>query len=96
MRPGLQGDYTGTCVACLTPTDTALGANGDAEWIIGFLVSLGIEFEEALKTLEWSEDSVPSGVIKKTFRVCKSCADRNGFPVALWIAGAEIPYITHP
>lgn len=42
-----SGNADGTCIACYTATDTALGYSGTAEGHAAFLVSVGVPMEEA-------------------------------------------------
>lgn len=87
--PGLQGTADGSCIACYTPTDTALGCRGEPEWQAAFLVTLGVPHDEAIATVErWQppEDSI--------YQVCAACAKKAGFPKpVLALAGAEIPTV---
>lgn len=97
--PGLQGDYTDSCVVCFTPTDTGLGFAGEAEWIIAGMVRLGIDQDQALATLAAGDPKwrpvgmVPSGETTAILRVCGDCAGKPGFPVALITAYGELPLI---
>lgn len=99
VTAGLQGTYDGTCVACLQPTDTGLGFEGEAEWIIAGLTLLGVGQDEALQTLASADPrfrpvgKVPIGTVKVVFRVCGACAGKRNFPVALITAAGELPII---
>lgn len=91
--PGLDGTYGETCIACLRPTDTALGVLGDPEWHVAFLVSIGLPSREAIKTIESGE--MPDGRFHRMYRVCGKCAARiPSFPKpALIIVGDPVPTI---
>jgi hypothetical protein len=47
IKRNLQGNYAGTCVGCLRPTDTGLAVRGPAEAQIAFLMVLGMTYDEA-------------------------------------------------
>jgi hypothetical protein len=55
LQPGLQGNFHGTCVACLTPTDTALGFEGEAEFVIAGISVLGVPMDQAQVMVEEGE-----------------------------------------
>lgn len=106
VHPGLDGTYEGTCIACLTPTDTALAFRGEAKWFIAGLYALGIPEDQAFATAHviWSESDpmlrkgqVPGGIVTEAIRVCRKCVRSAGpsFPdPVLAIADAEIPVIS--
>jgi hypothetical protein len=103
IRPGLRGDYDGTCIVCLTPTDTGLAFQGPAEWAIAGLTVLGVPADEAAITLEarWetAPGNVPDGEVTVPVRVCRECVRRcpASFPdPVLVVDGAEIPVIAGP
>jgi hypothetical protein len=101
--PGLQGDYRGTCMVCLRPTDTGLAFQGEAEWIIAGYHVLGIPEDQAHQMLAqmnpegWGNGLVPCGIVTVAARVCTDCAaqatDNGGFPVALALPGQPLPTI---
>ena len=97
---GLNGTLDGTCIACFTPTDTALGYDGSLEGHIAFLEHLGIPADQSLALAEASPDrpadpdpdhparwAVP-------YQLCSACAERTGLPApVLVVKGAGIPAI---
>ena len=89
--PGLDGTYTGTCVACLRGTDTALAFRGPAEWAAAGLVRLGLPMAEAIATIEAFPGMVEADGATRMFRVCERCAHKAGMTVAVLHEGAAIP-----
>jgi hypothetical protein len=47
-RPGLRGNYSGSCVVCLRGTDTGFAVRGDAEAVIAALIAAGVPESEGL------------------------------------------------
>jgi hypothetical protein len=98
-RPtGLDGSYTGTCIGCLRPTDTALGIRGVPEWHAAGLVRLGLPMEEAIATVQVVEfEPGPDGRHDAAYRVCQRCAARGGLPQpVLAVDGERLPTIVQP
>ncbi len=94
--PGLNSDYSGTCIACLKPTDTGLGVRGEAEWHAAFLINLGIPQDEATATVSDGTGLVPDGVYERAYQVCRGCAPAH-FPVpALALPGSSLPAVGQP
>jgi hypothetical protein len=106
ITPGLQGDYRGTCVVCVKPTDTGLAFIGEAEWVIAGLQVLGVPADQAEGTARqaWREQgrdvddgNVPDGELTATVRVCRACVRRASgarFPdPVLLVGGAAVPAI---
>ena len=98
--PGLDGTYDGSCVACLRPTDTALGFRGEPGWHAAGLTKLGLPIKEAITTVhrfleEVSGGPDPDGRYSAVYRVCGDCAARTpGFPKpVLALAGEPVPTI---
>jgi hypothetical protein len=98
-RPGLQGNYRGSCVVCLRGTDTGFAVRGPAEAVIAALIVAGVRASEANETaramwneheLEVAAGNVPGGVQDAVIRLCKEDADRAGLAVGL-LASAELP-----
>ena len=101
--PGLDGTYSGTCVACLRPTDTALGVQGVPEWQAGVLVALGLPDKEAVALVAEFLDATgegpgPDGRYERVYRVCGDCAARvPHFPrPTLALPGEPVPTIGQP
>lgn len=93
--PGLDGTYSGTCIACLRPTDTALGVRGEAEWHAAFLVVMGVPEDEARLTVQRHAPS--SDRYDAAYQVCGRCARNSPFPQpALALPGAPVPTIEQP
>jgi hypothetical protein len=100
---GLDGTFSGTCVACLRPTDTGLGVRGDAEWHAAFLVSVGLPEKEAIACAEGARSDCPGGVkpdgrFDMPYQVCERCAARvPSFPKpSLVLPGEPVPTIGQP
>lgn len=100
-RPGLQGDYRGTCTLCLRATDTAIGFEGEAEYLIAGLIWLGVENEVAYRMVseEFGCDPgmVPTGRHCLYVRLCAKCAAEGGYPdPKLWVVGGTVPTARQP
>jgi hypothetical protein len=105
IKPGLRGDYDGTCVVCLTPTDTGLAFRGPAEFLIAGLTVLGVPEDQAHAVYRHSQaeegnhlapGQVKDGIHNLLIRVCARCVARcpANFPApVLAIHGAELPTI---
>lgn len=96
----LTGDrFTGTCISCLTPTDTALCLWGEAEWHLAFLQRSGIPKRQvsALLEQEFNCDpgKVPVGVVLMPCRICQRCAGRVSSSIRpqLLLPGGPLPQI---
>ena len=79
--PGLRGDYNGSCIVCFHGTDTALAFEGEAEWVIAGLVTLGIptEFEAGVMMSHFFDvppGTVPDGIVTLGVQVCADCVER--------------------
>jgi hypothetical protein len=98
--PGPQGDYSGTCVVCMRPTDTGLAFQGRAEWAVAGLIVLGLEQDVAVVTLSVSTGSdpgkSPTGSQWFGFRVCSECASRADMEVGLLAREEGIPTYPEP
>lgn len=76
--PGLRGDYTGSCVACMRGTETAIAIRGPAEAAIVVLARLGVDQDVAEAMLSGSPGMVPDGDGPWGFRLCAACAAMGG------------------
>jgi hypothetical protein len=88
---GLNGTFTGSCIACMTGTDTGVAFIGDTYFQAAGLVALGVPIEEASATI--SEFPAPFDQPMQV-RVCQDCADRSkirGLRVGLLAHGQDIP-----
>jgi len=83
IKRGLNGDYQGTCIGCMRPTDTGLVIIGPAEAQLGFLMALGCTWVEAVATAKigWKEEGIwddpdyaPPGELQDGYRLCAGCA----------------------
>jgi hypothetical protein len=92
---GLQGDYRDSCFICLRGTDSALGFQGEPEWICAALIHLGIPEEEATE-LVFTLPRPPSRPDSVALRVCRGCAERAGLTVGLAACMAEVPLYVQP
>ena len=103
-RPtGLDGTYTGTCIACVRPTDTALGFRGEPEAHAAFLIALGVPKREAIATTESflpefaAKYGSPDGLPQSIYRVCGKCAAKAKLPPpVLALPGHPVPVIYLP
>ena len=69
-----------------SPTDTALGVEGQIEWHVAFLEILGVSKAEADGTVR---ENVPPGASERyemAYRVCSACAAKPGLPAPVLIA----------
>jgi hypothetical protein len=95
--PGLDGSYTGTCIGCLRPTDTAFGIRGVAEWHAAGLTRLGVPMDEALGLVGMAGmEAGSTDRYDAAYRVCGRCAARAGFPTVLAVDGEAIPTMVQP
>lgn len=88
------GQLSGSCIVCLTGTDTALAFAGSLEWKAAALVVLGVPQREAIATVDQFVDGSDRAAV--TIRVCASCVrnSRANFPEpALVYVGGEVPCI---
>lgn len=88
-----------SCIACLTPSRTALGYRGTLEGHVAFLVVLGVPMEEAVATVEEfgarpvDIDSERPARWDQVYGVCGRCAQAiAGMPEPT--SGDTIPFIT--
>lgn len=60
-NPILQaaGSFTGSCIACLGGTDTAIAFRGEPEWCVAALVVLGLPTSEAVATFDLAHPDAP-------------------------------------
>lgn len=103
MKTTTRPETAGLCLACLTPTDTALAFRGDAEFHIAAVMSITKDpIEIASKTYERASGADPGkvfdGVHDVIFRLCEECASRAKLPrkPVLLTPNAEIPTFVQP
>ena len=94
-RTGLNGDWSGSCVICRTPTDTAIKIMGPANGIVVGLKLLGLPTPEAARTVRsflGPNTRIPADTVT-TVRVCTACCAKADprFTPALAYAGADLP-----
>jgi hypothetical protein len=101
--PVPSGDQFGACVVCRRGTDTALGFEGDAEWVLVGLGALGMPEERAVLLVgaQYGCDPgmVPDGTVSFPVRICAECASSGppSFPApAVVVTGGPLPFITQP
>jgi hypothetical protein len=97
--PGLDGTLSGTCVACYTPTDTALAVLGIPEWHGAFLFNIGAPQAEAFALVEKYGKAQPDQRrYEAIYQVCGACAAKMpNFPrPALVMLDEPIPVIEQP
>lgn len=94
---GLQGNYAGSCIACMQPTDTGLSVTGEPEWHAAFLLNIGIPRNEAIAIVERWPAPDESDDRLRVYRVCAACAAKGRFPKPqLAIDGGNVPNIGQP
>jgi hypothetical protein len=93
--PGLRGTYEGACAICLQGCDTALVFEGEAEWIVAGLMTLGIrDYDEAVAVLSQFTGCdlgmVPNGTVTVGIQCCEACVAKSstGMRVGLVASGA--------
>jgi hypothetical protein len=99
IMPNLQGNYQGTCVSCLTPTDTGLALEGEPEFVIAGLTVFGIDQPIAAAIVEehcgTAPGKVPDFDICMSIQVCQQCAARAHLTPRL-LAGGKIAVYRQP
>jgi hypothetical protein len=75
--------YSGSCVACLTGTDTGLVIAGEAEMHVAAMACWGLSPDRAVEILRYQCGPPPppprevrDGELKVNYRVCTVCAAR--------------------
>jgi len=96
IKLGLRGDYRGSCVVCLRPTDTGLATEGEADYAMAMLIELGVPEGQAPDVVSLAAGVEPGmayvGRQTVVFRVCARCAAAAGFVApGLLAAGAPVP-----
>jgi hypothetical protein len=98
---GMMAGGAAACIACYTPTETALGYFGSVEGHAAFLTVLGVPEREAVAAAELSPlrptDTDPDHPARyqTPYRVCSDCAAKAKVPAPVLIEdGAAIPAIT--
>lgn len=89
---GLNGDYQGSCIACLNGTDTGLVCDGDAEFAVAVLTCLGLPYDQAIAALGWT-GQCPDGRVQVPVRVCAACAGRVGKGLPTGLVTGELPVV---
>lgn len=92
---GLNGGFEGSCIACLTGTDTGIGIGGDAEWKAAALTVMGVPMDQAVATINAliEDHQIPDGTCV-VMRVCAACAAKMTTVKPVLLAGdAAIPVI---
>jgi len=91
------------CVSCDTTSETYLGIQGDEDWHIRVLGTLGLPWDDAY---DWVNEEIDSGRHEITsggrftvvYPLCPECATRvSGYPApALWDDDEPVPIIGQP
>lgn len=71
------GPFSGTCIVCLKPTDTAVAFLGPPEMAMGALMAMGVPEDQAVATIEAGME--PLDYVLRSpiaLRVCATCATR--------------------
>lgn len=99
-RPGLSGDYRDSCVVCLKGTDTGLAFTGEAEWIAGALVYLGLPTDHAISMVSMATGSdpgmAPVGRVTIGVRICATCASAPTKPMQVGLVALGLPTYSQP
>ncbi|GAA1961698.1 hypothetical protein [Amycolatopsis minnesotensis] len=86
--PNIQGNYTGSCVACMKGTNTGLVLVGDAAFVSAGLIALGIPQHQVQFVLAAAtghpDGELSAGEMPAVVRACASCARRAKMEVGLW------------
>lgn len=81
---GFDGTHTGTCIACLTPTDTAFGLEGVWQFHATILTKLGMTLRESLAVIELTHGEFPDADddtrFTSIYRCCTACAKSHDVP----------------
>jgi hypothetical protein len=83
-EPGLQGDYRGSCLICFQGTDTGVVLEGEAEFIMGAMIKLGVPPNEVGPILARLDrrfrpvGKVPVGRVGFVVRICGDCFEKVG------------------
>lgn len=96
---GIAAGTSSDCFACMTPTDSGLATEGEAEWHIAFATALGVPQDQAALLIQHDDGTVRDGRYATQWRVCTSCAaaSRASFPApVLLIPGAPVPVVSQP
>ena len=101
IKPGLRGDYRGSCVVCLRPTDTGLASEGEAGFAVAMLIELGVPEGQAPDVVGLASGVEPGmayiGRQTVVSRVCARCATAAGFVApGLLATGAPVPRYVQP
>jgi hypothetical protein len=94
--PGLDGTYSGSCVACLQGTDACVAVVGDVDWHAACLMTVGLPIEEAKAVIFASGFPILAPDFSPVFyAICTKCAGRmRGLkPAVPW---TEIPGVIQP
>lgn len=97
--------YSGTCIACMRPTDTGMAFRGVAEWLMAGLIVLGLPEDQAMEIyrqqqrergIELAEGEAAGGINEMSIRVCAACVAKcpaDFPPPVLAIPGAILPVV---
>ena len=107
VKKGLQGDYRDTCLACLRPTDTALGIIGPAEATVAFHMALGMPWEESLTAAQafWQDQGIwdgdpghvpPGDELTSAYRLCAACCAEHVPGMRVGLLPGEVPFYRFP
>jgi hypothetical protein len=96
--PGLNGDYTDTCLICGRGTDTGLAFVGEVDWCIAGIVHLGIPMDQAIAMARFKGanqrplvDSEEGDETKLMVRACQECVTAADPRMKVGLTIGEVP-----
>lgn len=91
---------SGTCVVCMTRTDTAVAFIGEPLWSIAGMIGLGIPKDQAIALVKmvppFRTNEGPYGDEIRIFRVCGDCTDRVDLPRPGPLKDGDVPLVHQP
>jgi hypothetical protein len=84
----------GSRIVCGQGTDTGFSSTGDAEWhMVTLIMKLGLREGEVSTLISISTGdepgTVPDGRFVLSYKLCGTCAEERGVPVALTLDGGD-------
>jgi hypothetical protein len=101
--PPTWRDREGSCIVCLTETDTALGFAGEPEWLVASLVQVGVPDDQAVVIVNRRDlaarhpESFPEHGMGMVVQVCANCVERSGQPLprpTVLFPAMDVPFVT--
>ena len=89
----VREEPSGPCIACYTPTDTALTLVGSVEWAVAALIAMEVPYAEAEATIRHVFGGIPLGRRKWNFGCCATCAAKAHMEVTLSVLPEGKAYV---